>query len=127
MTEPQPAQMHDIRLASLQASVPDPLIEKNKHYQAIYGIRTEDNALVFHFFPPGDDAQWAKTFDPEKVLTPAIEALLDPARVFGDYAKELNSFCVIYRAGGLLPAPFILARQLLDRVTALADASGMRS
>jgi hypothetical protein len=118
--------MSEIHLASLQAAIPDPLIDKTDHYQVIYGIRTEDRALVFHFFPPEGSTDWPSTFDPQKVLTPAITALMDSARVFGDYSKEVNSFCVIYRAGGLLPAPFIFARQFLDRAESLARASGMR-
>lgn len=127
MTDSATANMSDIHLASLEAAIPDPLIDKTPHYQVIYGIRIEDNALVFHFFPPDGSNDWAPTFDPQKVLTPAISALMDPARAFGDYSKEVNSFCVIYRAGGLLPAPFIFARQFLDRADSLARASGMHS
>jgi hypothetical protein len=109
-------QAGDVVLSALKATIPEILGIVLKHTTVLYGIRTEDEALVFQFFPKDQEAGWSEAWDPDVCLTPVIESMMETTRVSADYVPELNSFCVIYGGGGLMPAPLAFASEFLRRV-----------
>lgn len=96
------ANLQDI---SITVDLPDLLGRSSPNYDVEYGTRVSDNALVFHFFPPGwaegkerDWPDWTKFRDS---LEQAILACF-PVYEAG-YVRELKSFFVILRAKPSVP------------------------
>lgn len=107
-------------LGSLKTAIPDVLAKETSAFIAHYGVRFDDQALVFHFFPPRN-AEWPA--DMSERLEKAIAEHFDVSRVTADYTTELNSFCVIYGGGGLLLSPLTSANLFLESVLGPQDES----
>lgn len=108
MTTLTDAALQDINGSSLLQSLPDPLAKETPHYLAEYGLRVDDGALVFHFFPPRGDG-WDPSYQMDKRLERAIAEVFDVQRVSADYAEEIKSFCVIFGGAARAPDPLALA------------------
>jgi hypothetical protein len=99
-------------LKSLRTAIPELLAEENELFKVQYGIREDDHAMVFHFFPP--QKGWPD--DISARLTSAMTEHLPSEHIRADYVTELDSFCIIYYGGGMIPAPYGVAKLFLAAV-----------
>ncbi len=97
------AALQDVDASSLKEAVPDLLAKDTPGYLVEYGIRIDDGAMVFHFFPPKDRGDWDPGWRMDTRLERALPGCFDVSAVSAGYAEELRSFYVI--VGGLGSAP----------------------
>jgi hypothetical protein len=103
---------------SIARQVPDFQAEDRPKYLVEYGVRITDQALVFHFYPKGED--WDPDWKMDKRLEHAIPEVFQIERIGTDYVMEYSSFCVIAGGYGSVPDPRLLAKRFLDAVDAAA-------
>ncbi len=103
MSDLQEANLQDVSASSLREAVPELLAKDTPNYLVEYGIRTDDAAMVFHFFSAKDVEGWPEELRMNERLEKAIPKCFDVSKVSAGYADELRSFYVI--VGGLGSAP----------------------
>jgi hypothetical protein len=116
----------DIRGSTLKAAIPELLARDTPEFFVEYGIRIDDHAMVFHFYPPkSSPGRWVEVSRMAERLERAIPKHFDVAggRVRATYAEELHSFCVIVRGLGAAPDPWPLVARFLDDVAESRPAS----
>lgn len=90
------AGLQEIPLDRIQEAIPDLLARNSAHCDTQYGTRTDDGALVFHFFPPGhalnSDMDWADWRAFRNALEHAAMRCFDHNAIDADYVPELKSF-----------------------------------
>lgn len=89
-----------INASSLREALPNRLAKQFPKFTVEYGIREDDRAGVFHFYPPKNE-NWDPNYRMDERLKFAIDKALRPERVSADFAEEQNSFCVIVKDLGL--------------------------
>lgn len=114
MTEISEANLQDVPLSSIQVAVPEPLARTTGDYTVEYGIRSDDRAMVFHFFPAGDD--WVP--DAGNIMKKGIDAAFNVSKVSADFAAELNSFCIIVGELGASLDPWGVVQKFFDALDA---------
>lgn len=98
---------------NIQIAVPEERTFECGLFNAEYGVRTDDSAMVFHFFPAGEE------WDHERLrtgLSEAIKTCFDPENVQAEYVPELESYCVLVGGMGLMPDPWTYAEIFLKRI-----------
>lgn len=117
------ARLQDIRGNSLLPHVPNPLALDTPNFLVEYGVRVDDQAMVFHFFSAKDRQTWDPSYGMEKRLEAAIAKNFDTQKVTCGFALEMDSFYVIVGGLGAGPDPFPLAERFLRDVEALPGAA----
>lgn len=96
--------LDDVAARGMQDAIPNRMAKQTKNYDVQYGVREDDKAMVFHFFPPGSDppkkiAAWNEAYKMNERLERALPATFDVSSVTATYTEEMRSFCII--VGGL--------------------------
>jgi len=91
----------------LTDAIPNRMARQTSNYIVIYGPRTDDGAMVFHFYPPGSDppnllGEWREDYRIHDRLESAIPKVFDVRFVRATYTDELKSFCIIVAGGRTL-------------------------
>ncbi len=116
----QGAGLQDIRGSDLVEGLSDLQARNRPRYDVEWGIRVDDGALVFHFFPPGyaanSSANWPNWTDFRDRLENAALGTFDRDAVMGDFVAELKSFYLIIKP--LPPSPDLngLVEQMLAKL-----------
>jgi hypothetical protein len=96
--------LQDVPISMLEEGFSSVLGRSSALCDAEYGNRTDDGALVFHFFPPGyaanDRAEWPNWHDFRDRLEKAILESFSLEHIDANYVEELKSFYLIVK-----PAP----------------------
>jgi hypothetical protein len=105
--------------SALTTHLPEPLARDTPNYLVEYGIRLDDLAMVFHFFPPKDREDW----DPARWnLARRLEVVLpkhfDTRMLTAGYAPEIRSFYVIVGGLGAVPDPWFLVERFFGALDA---------
>lgn len=108
----------------LQDAIPQRLGDQNANYQVEYGVRSDDQALVFHFYPPNTDwstnppsfGKWSEAYGMHDRLEAALPEVFDVKKLKATYTEELRSFCIIAYGIGLSPDPLYFARKLFQKI-----------
>jgi hypothetical protein len=103
-------------ISNLSDAIPERLAKEAPNYLVEYGIRFDDAAMVFHFFPPMHRQDWDPEWKMNERLERAIAETFDTDLVSADYADEVRSFCVIVRGLGCAPDPFPLVELFFERI-----------
>lgn len=104
---------------AISRDIPDSVVEQRERgYLVEYGVRVNDNAMVFHFFPIPDNLDAWKRLEMPKRLEAALPQCFELSRVTAGYEPEYDSFYVIAGGYGNVPDPRGLAHRFLSRVDA---------
>ena len=132
------------QVSAIQLAVPDLRAKDHADYIAEYGVRTDDQAMVFHFFPkksllalsrmtdeqlkaryPADrlalmekTKDWDNSFGMDKRLERAIPKCFKTENVSADYADEMSSFCIIVGGLGASADPWPLVNRFFSEIDA---------
>lgn len=117
MTTLTEAALQDVSAGSLMQALPDPLAKETQNYIVEYGLRLDDGALVFHFFP-AEGESWDPAYKMDQRLERAIRETFDTNRVSADYQEEVRSFCVIFGGAARAPDPLALAPMFFEWIDA---------
>jgi hypothetical protein len=117
------AKLQDVRGNSLLPHVPNPLALDTPNFLVEYGVRLDDQAMVFHFFSAKDRPTWDPTYHMEQRLKRAVDKNFDTQKVSCGYALEMDSFYVIVGGLGAGPDPLPLAERFLRDVEAPLEAA----
>lgn len=110
-------ELRECKASSLREHIPELLARDTPLYLVEYGIRIDDGALVFHFFPPKEEADWPPNNRMNKRLEHALDSLVDVKTVaVADYIQELRSFCIILRGLGHSPDPWIFVERFFAKI-----------
>lgn len=119
-------------LANLQDSLASRKAYRSEAYTLEWGVRTDDNALILHVYPPlvgiGGEAKLGDWTNEglDTALTEVIAQVLDTQRVTAGFQPEENSFYIIAGGyGGVLNVRELVEhfREMLDAHLAREDAS----
>lgn len=101
--------------------------KQTPHYVAEYGVRDDDGAMIFHFYPPGTDwseypptslGEWPAAYKMDHRLERAMGIVFDVRFVKATYTEEMASFCIIVKGLGKSPDPWPLVNRFFDRIDA---------
>lgn len=112
----------DVNGAMLFAHIPAPLALDTATFMVEYGIRSDDSAVVFHFFSPKEVNEWSDDYHMDIRLKRAIDKNFDVTKVSCGYAKEMDSFYVIVGGLGDGPDPWTLVERFFRDVDAPLEA-----
>jgi len=110
------ANLQDVSCSSLSTHIPEPLAKDTADYLVEYGIRVDDAAMVFHFFPAKDAKDWKESYHMPDRLEHAIQACFDTTKVRANYVSELKSFCIIVYGLGAGPDPWPLVERFFSEI-----------
>lgn len=113
----------DIRANSLLPHIPNPLAMDTPNFLVEYGIRVDDQAMVFHFFSAKDRSTWDPEYRMDERLRRAIDANFDTRKITCGYALEMDSFYVIVGGLGAGPDPWPLVERFLSDVQAHSEGA----
>lgn len=113
----------DVRAASLMPHIPNPLAMDTPNFLVEYGVRVDDQAVVFHFFSAKDRLTWDPAYRMDDRLRRAIDANFDVSKVTCGYASEMDSFYVIVGGLGAGPDPWPLVERFLSDVQAHSEGA----
>lgn len=114
------ANFQDVHTGSVADAV-SRLAHKGEGFLCEYGPRIDDDALVFHFYPPLDKT-WDPAYAMDKRLSSAIHSTLQASKYQAGYAEEMESFYVIVFGAMLAPDPWSLCAMFFDAIES-ADVS----
>jgi hypothetical protein len=123
MTTITDANLQDVKGDSLLPHIPNPLAQDTKNFLVEYGVRLDDQAMVFHFFSPKDAVTWDPTYRMDARLKRAIDGSFDVSRVTAGFAPDVDSFYVIVGGLGASPDPWTLAERFLASIDAPLEAA----
>lgn len=129
-TEAEKLQTHvssDISRDALDEAIPGRRARHHEQYTVEYGIRRDDGALMFHFYPPNTDwseypppreklGTWSKSFGMHNRLEAAILKCFSRDDVKGSYSEDLRSFCIIVAGAGRSLDPWYLADRFFREI-----------
>lgn len=100
--------LQDVPLSMLEENFSDVRGRSSPKCDAEYGTRTDDGALVFHFFPPGyaanDRADWPDWHAFRDTLESAIlKNFFNLEHIEANYVEELKSFYLIVKPAPQVP------------------------
>jgi len=113
----------DISAASLLPHIPNPLAMDTPNFLVEYGVRIDDQAVVFHFFSAKDRSTWDPEYRMDERLRRAIDANFDTRKITCGFAAEMDSFYVIVGGLGAGPDPWPLVERFLSDVQAPLEAA----
>lgn len=110
-------------LRGLKDAIPDRMAKQTADYDVVYGIRADDQAMIFHFFPPGSDppnklGSWRDAYRIHDRLEAAIPKAFDVRFVKATYTSELRSFCIIVRGLGRSMDPWHFVHRFFEAIDA---------
>lgn len=108
----------DVPASALSPHIPNPLAMDTPNFLVEYGIRADDQAVVFHFFSAKDKPTWDLSYKMDERLRRAIDTNFDTRKVTCGYAVEMDSFYVIVGGLGAGPDPWSLVARFLSDVQA---------
>lgn len=95
------ARLQDVPLDAVQEQLSDMRARNSPVCDAEWGVRLDDGALVFHFFPPGyaraGVTEWLDWSGFRDALERALLRSFPPNTLDAGYAEELSSFFVIVK------------------------------
>lgn len=101
------ASMQDIPLSALEESLQDVLARNTPRFDAEYGTRVDDDALVMHFYPPGyaldSNTDWPSWHKFRDALEETILKYFNEGTYQAGYVDELKSFFVIVKPKPQVP------------------------
>lgn len=117
--------------SSLHDAIPNRLAKEYSRFFVEYGVRSDDGAIVMHFYASARFAKealtgfvsnrpldWTEGF--ERRLVSAIRATFgeQPTRdeVEARYTEEYDSYCLILRRLGAAPDPWPLVERFFHRI-----------
>ncbi len=103
----------DVDGRSLITAIPELRTVQAEKFRVEYGVRHDDSAVVFHFFPV---RHWDAEYQMDRRLEEAILGCFEYFKVATSYAEELESFCVIIGGLGASRDPERLIRKFLGAV-----------
>jgi hypothetical protein len=111
----------------LQDAIPNRMAVQTANYDVEYGVRSDDDALVFHFYPPGTDwstnppglGKWNDSYKMHDRLEAAIPQIFSVEHIKARYTEELQSFCIIAYDVGKSPDPYYFVRSFLQKIDSL--------
>lgn len=106
-------------LGGLEVDIPNAQSHIAEKFLVTYGVRTDDDAMIFHFFAPvGED--WDPAFgmtDRLNYVTPKFYPL-DQYKVKGGFTSEMDSYFVIVPgAGSTITDPLQTAKKYLNAIS----------
>lgn len=111
-----------MRPLEIEEALSDLRGRSSDHCDAEWGVRKDDNALVFHFFPPGYAAhnatEWRTWSTFRDALERAILACFGRQGYRADYVPELSSFCLIVKPVPAVPDLTALIEQFFSLLEA---------
>lgn len=115
------AKLRDVPGSAVREQLQDVKGRTHRGYDAEYGTRDDDGALVFHFFPAGYSAgltkDWPNWHAFRDQLETALMGTFDVSAIDAGYVPELRSFFAI------LPYPVTLdVRPTIQRFFSLLEA-----
>lgn len=108
----------DIHGGGLKSSIPEPMAIDTPNFMVTYGIRLDDNAMVFHFVSAKNAETWDPDYHMDKRLERAIPKTFKVEHVTCGFEESLDSFFVIVGFLGLALDPWTLCRKFLKDVEA---------
>lgn len=111
----------------LQDAIPNRLARQTENYTVEYGVRADDSAMVFHFYPPGTDwskyppeeiGQWRPNYRMHERLERAMPQSFDIKFLKATFTEETQSFCIIVAGLGKSPDPEPLVARFFARIDA---------
>lgn len=112
------ARLQDVRASSLMPHIPNPLALDTPNFLVEYGVRADDQAVVFHFFSAMGKSEWDPAYMMDTRLRQSIDKNFDTSKVTCGYAVEVDSFYVIVGGLGAGPDPWTLVNRFLSDVQA---------
>jgi hypothetical protein len=110
---PDPANVYG---TGLKPHLPELLAKDTPNYLVEYGIRYDDGAMVFHFFPPKHRTSWDPSWSLARRLELAMPLCFDTAKLSAGFVEELNSFYVIVGGLGTVPDPWITVERFFRAI-----------
>lgn len=108
--------------SSLREALPNRLARVTTYYVAEYGVRYDDGAVVFQFFPPDrtkdSNGSWDPSFKMPERLEKAMPQCFRLENLKAVFTEELNSFCIIVKNLGVSPDPW----PIVERFFSVIDA-----
>ena len=101
------------------------LAKETKNYLVEYGVRTDDMAMVFHFFPPMSASRWDARYKMEKRLEIAMPACFDTTKIQANEVLSTMrstpddltpSYCIIVRGLGSSLDPWPLVNRFFEKI-----------
>lgn len=108
----------DIQGAGLRTAIPEPLAVETPNFMVTYGIRLDDNAMVFHFVSARNAETWDPNYQMDKRLERAIPKNFKTEHVTCGFEESLDSFFVIVGYIGASLDPWTLCHRFLNDVQA---------
>lgn len=108
--------------SSIIEAIPHRVEDSTQHYRVEFGVRLDDQAVVFHFFPPSDKERWSP--DEHTAMRGALDqgllGYIKPSwpGYLAEYIPELESYSVQVPVMGTVPDPIYCARKFLAIVNA---------
>jgi hypothetical protein len=108
-----------------QDAIPERLAKEHDNYLVMYGIRTDDAAFVFHFFPPLDRKEFEPRYGMAARLERAIPKCFDVRRIQANEVLETMradkdditpSYCIIVHGLGASPDPWPLVNRFFEEL-----------
>lgn len=128
LTEPARASFDEAAPATgMTDAIPDRLAKQTPNYDVEYGVRADDMAMIFHFYPPGTDwssyppkkfGTWPQKYAMDQRLERALPESFDVAFVKAVFTEESQSFCIIVKGLGHSPDPWTLVNRFFERIDA---------
>lgn len=113
-------------IGGIEDSIPDRLAKDTAEWLCEHGIRTDDQAMVFHFYPkrqiPGvfdkegnPVAGWSEDYHMDRRLDQALK-MFDPEDLNCKFIETHNSFNVIVGGLGAALDPWPLVEKFFSRI-----------
>ena len=113
----------DVKASSLIPHIPNPLAMDTPNFLVEYGIRVDDQAVVFHFFSAKNRTSWDPEYKMDVRLQRGVDRNFDTTKVTCGFAVEMDSFYVIVGGLGAGPDPWPLVERFLFDVQAPLEAA----
>ena len=123
MTTNPVGRFQDVPASALGPHIPNPLAMDTPNFLVEYGIRTDDQAMVFHFFSAKDKPSWDDSYRMDERLKRSIDRNFNIERVTCGFTAEMDSFYVIVGGLGMAPDPWTLVERFLSDVQAPLEAA----
>ncbi len=112
----QQASLQDVSYEALKTHIPNLLAKDTKNYLVEYGVRIDDDAMVFHFFSAKDADDWDPDYRMNDRLEAAIRACFNTDKVVAEYIEDMQSFCIIVHDLGAAPDPWPMVARFFDSI-----------
>jgi len=108
-------------------AIPGRLMKQTQNYHVEYGVRIDDNAMIFHFYPPDTDwtyyppttpGSWAAAYAMNDRLERAMPKVFDVKFLKASFTELNQSFCIIAKGVGASPDPFYFAHRFFEEIDA---------